>query len=152
QWRWLMNNRNKFIPFLLAVMVPFLLACMYLTQMIQVPEPKMEKNADTVIDVLNGKNWVRLDTLATEQHTGDEFAKPGTVTFTINDLTNTKPVYFSYGWCAKDQSTLTQNMGHIQVQLYFNNGKLGSDVVHNFSSTLSNGLVCSEFGVLTSDW
>ena len=73
------------------------------------------------------------------------------MTFTVK-VTNEKPVYFSYGWCAKDQATLTQNLAHIKVELYFNDGRLGNDVVHNLSSTLTNGMVCSEFGVLMSDW
>jgi hypothetical protein len=49
---------NRFIPILLAVSLPFLLACMYITRLIQVPEPKMEKNADTVIKALNERNFV----------------------------------------------------------------------------------------------
>jgi hypothetical protein len=147
-----MNNRNKFIPILLAVTVPFLLACMYLTRMIQVPEPKMEKNADTVIKVLNGQNWVPLQALASETYTAAQYAKPGTLTFTVSKLTNEKPAYFSYGWCAKDQATLAQNLQHIKVQIYFNDGKLGTDVVHNVSFTQSDGQVCSDYGILTSDW
>src|SRR6185369_17695034 len=137
-----MNNHNKFIQILLAVMVPFLLACMYITQMIQVPEPKMEKNTDTVLQVLKGQNWIPLQALVAEKYTEADYAKPGTLTFTAN-LPNDRPVYFSYGWCAKDQATLVQNLQHVKVQLYFNDGKLGSDVVHNLAFTQSDGQVCS---------
>jgi hypothetical protein len=87
--------------------------------------------------------------LVAEQY--DEQFAPATLIFTAQ-VTNEKPVYFSYGWCAQDQATLSQNLQHIKVELYFNDGKLGRDVVHMLSFTQSDGLACTDFGVLTSDW
>ncbi len=146
-----MHTRNRFILILLAVTVPFLLACMYITRMIQVPEPNMEKDANKMLQVLQGKNWIPVQALVAEKYTDADYAKPGTLKFTAT-IPNDRPVYFSYGWCAKDQTILVQNLQHINVQIYFNDGKLGSDVVHNLSSTQTDGQVCSEYGILTSDW
>ena len=115
------------------------------------PMPAMEKNIDTVIQVLTGKDWYRLEALAKEQYSTEDFAKPGVLTFTVENP-NDKPVYFSYGWCAKDEGILKQNLGHIGAKLYFNDEQLGNDVVHNLSSKLNDGQVCSELGVLLSEW
>jgi hypothetical protein len=143
--------KNKSTLILLIVIMPFMLACLYLERMIQVPEPKMETNADKVIEILNAKGAVALQSLASETYTEAEYAKPGDLKFTAN-VTNEKPVFFSYGWCAKDQATLQQNFGHIKVVLYFNDAKLGTDVVHDLSYKSTDGQSCAEFGVLMSEW
>jgi hypothetical protein len=145
------NRTNTWRSLLLAGMMPFLLACLYLQNMIQVPEPKMETNPDVVIEVLNGSDWMPLQSLASETYSPDEFAQPGTLTFTVK-VTNEKPVYFNYGWCTTSAEILAQNFEHITVDIFFNDGKLGSDVVHNLTYSLTNGQVCSDFGVLMSDW
>jgi hypothetical protein len=113
--------------------------------------PTLEKNADNVIKVLTSNNYVRLEALAKEQYTEQDFAKPGTLTFTVN-ITDDKPTYFSYAWCAVDSATLQNNFQHIDVSLYFNEKKLGSDVVHTLSFTSANNLHCADFGVLMTDW
>jgi len=113
--------------------------------------PTMEKSADEVIKVLTSNNYVRFEALAKEQYTEQDFAKPGTLTFTVN-ITDDKPTYFSYGWCAIDDGTLQNNFQHISVSLYFNGDKLGKDVVHTLSFTSANNLHCADFGVLMSEW
>src|SRR4026207_1900863 len=114
--------KNKSTLILLIVIMPFMLACLYLERMIQVPEPKMETNADKVIEILNAQGAVALQSLTSEKYTEEEFAKPGDLKFTAK-VTNEKPVFFSYGWCAKDPTILQQNFGHIKVVLYFNDAK-----------------------------
>ena len=79
------------------------------------------------------------------QHAGDISA------FTIK-ITDNKPTYFSYSWCAADEKTLQQNYQHINATLYINGEKLGKDVVHNLSYQLQNGMFCGDFGALLSDW
>jgi len=122
-----------------------------LTPIPKAPLPTMEKNADKVIEVLQGENWDRLDSLAQEQYTEEDFARPGTLTFTVN-IIDDKPTYFNYGWCTVDEETLRQNFEHIDVRLYFNDDELGNDVVHNLSYTSANSLLCLDFGVLISEW
>ena len=136
---------------LIAVCVPFMLACMYLEKMFQGSEPKMERDANAVIETLKGNDFVRLDALASENYTEEDYAKPGTLTFTVN-LTNEKPVYFSYGWCATTEEILRQNFEHIGVKIFFNDAELGSDVVHTFVYSLTNGQVCGDVGILMYDW
>ena len=122
-----------------------------LTPIPTVPAPTMETNADTLIELLKGKDWVYLQSLAKEQYTEADFAKPGTLTFTVN-ITDNKPTYFNYGWCTTTEEILKQNFEHITVKLYFNGDELGRDVVHPVTFTRSDGLVCLDFGAMMSDW
>lgn len=118
-------QKSKFVRIALAIIMPFLLSCLYLQRMIQVPEPKMEENTDAVLQVLHDGDWVSLQELSTEKYTKEEYAKPGTFTFNAK-VTNDKPVYFSYGWCTKDEETMRQNLQHISVQIYFNGESLAT--------------------------
>jgi hypothetical protein len=122
-----------------------------LTPVPTVPAPVMETNAETFLETLKGKDWVYLQSLAKEQYTEADFAKPGTLTFTVN-ITDDKPTYFNYGWCTTTKEILQQNFEHIRVKLYFNDKELGNDVVHPVELTRSDGMVCVDFGVMMSEW
>ena len=146
-----------YIPKLVMIISGLLLMACLLPGMIPLNQepagrmPTMEQSADEVIKVLTSNNYVRFEALAKEQYTEQDFAKPGTLTFTVN-ITDDKPTYFSYGWCAIDDVTLQNNFQHISVSLYFNGDKLGKDVVHTLSFTSANSLHCADFGVLMSEW
>ena len=134
------------------LLVSFLLSSCKLPGLIPLNSlPTMEKDADVLIEVLNGEDWIPLLVLAPEQYTEEDYSKPGTLTFSPV-VTNEKPVYFSYGWCTVDEETLKQNFEHITVEISLNGDVLGSDVVHSLSFGRSDGLVCVDFGVLFSDW
>lgn len=122
-----------------------------LTPVPTVPAPVMETNADTLIETLKGQDWVYLQSLAKEQYTEEDFAKPGTLTFTIN-ITDDKSTYFNYGWCTTTEEILQQNFEHISVKLYFNDKELGRDVIHPVQYASPDGLVCVDFGVMMSEW
>jgi hypothetical protein len=149
-------NTRWFIPRIAIILSGLLLMSCLLPGMIplnqesEAPMPTMETDTNKVIESLNGQNYIRLEALAQEQYTAEDFAKPGTHTLTVN-ITDNKPTFFSYGWCAVDAATLKQNVEHIQLSLYFNDKKLNTEVVHPLSIT-SNGQPCADFGVLMSDW
>jgi len=148
------NHMSKLMTIVISALL--LMSCLLpgmipLTPIPKAPIPTMEKNADKVIEVLQGENWDRSDSLAQEQYTQEDFARPGTLTFTVN-IIDDKPTYFNYGWCTVDEETLRQNFEHIDVRLYFNDDELGNDVVHNLSYTSANSLLCLDFGVLISEW
>lgn len=151
-----MKPRGYIRRFVLVASALLLMACL-LPGMIPLnatptgPLPTMEKDGNKVIEALTSNNYVRLESLAKEQYTEADFAKPGTLTFTIK-ITDNKPTYFSYGWCAVDDATLQNNFQHIAVSLYLNDKKLGSDVVHNLTFTSGTNLHCGDFGVLFTDW
>jgi len=149
---------GKYMPkFVMIVSGLFLMACL-LPGMIPLTGsepaasmPVMEKDSDKVIEVLSGENWVRLEALAEEQYTEEDYSKPGTLAYTVK-ITDDKPAYFSYGWCATTEEILRQNFEHMRVRLYFNDDELGNDVVHNLSFTSPTNLICFDFGVLMSEW
>jgi hypothetical protein len=149
---------GRYLPRLIMLISGFLIvACLLpgmlpLTTPTPTPMPTMEKSADKVLAVLKSNDYVRLEALAKEQYTVQDFAKPGTLAFTVKITDKKKPTYFSYGWCAADDQTLQQNLQHIKASLYFNGNKLEQDVVHGLSYTLPNNQVCAELGVLMSDW
>ena len=151
-----MKTRRYRSGFVMIISGVLLIACL-LPGMISLnptptgPMPDMEKDGNKVIEALTNNNYIRLEALAKEQYTEQDFAKPGKLTFTVN-ITDEKPTYFSYGWCAVDDATLQNNLQHIDVSLYFNGDKLGNDVVHSLSYTSANNLHCADFGVLMSNW
>lgn len=147
------NNNAKLVMILSALLM---MACLLpgmvpLKSQPKGPVPYMEKDANAVIKVLSGKDWHYLQALAKEQYTDADYAKPGTLTYTVS-ITEDQPVYFNYGWCAKDDAILQQNMQHINVKLYFNGDELGKDVVQNLSYKSADNMSCADFGVLTSEW
>jgi hypothetical protein len=152
-----MKTRGFIPKFVLIVSGLLLISCLLpgmlpLNPTPAAPLPTMEKDANKVIDALTNNNYVRLETLAKEQYTGQELSKPGNFTFTIDITDDSKPTYFSYGWCAVDDTTLQNNFQHITVSLYFNDKQLGSDVVHTLAFTSANNLRCGDVGVLMTNW
>ena len=152
-----MKAGEKVSRFAIIVLAALLvISCMLpgmipLTPIPTTPMPKMEKNADALIAVLRGQDWVYLQALAEERYTEEDTAGPGTLTFTVN-ITEATPTYFNYGWCTTTEEILQQNFEHIRVRLYFNGDELGEDVVHPVTFTRPDGLVCLDFGVLISEW
>ena len=151
-----MNTRGYAPQFVLILTGLLLMSCL-LPGMIPLnptpagPMPTMEKDANKVIDALTNNNYVALGQLAKETYTGQDFAKPGTHTYTVT-ITDDKPTYFSYGWCTVDEATLQENLQHIKIALYFNDKKLGTDVIHPLSFTSAKNQPCADFGVLMTDW
>jgi hypothetical protein len=141
---------------LIVVGVLFLMSC-YLPGMIPLnrespaPMPVMEKDAEKVIAALNANNYIRLEMLAEEQYSEEDYAKPGTLTYTVK-LIDDRPVFFSYGWCTTTEEILRQNFEHIKINLYINGDEIQSDVIHPLTFTRIDGLLCLDQGVLMSDW
>jgi hypothetical protein len=144
------------VPVLMILSGLLLMSCM-LPGMIPLnrepagPMPTIEKDPDALIQALRAGEFVYLQALAEEQYTEEDFAKPGTLTFTVT-IKDDKPTYFNYGWCTTTEEILKQNFDHIQIKLYFEGKELGSDVVHPVTFTRPDGFVCLDFGVLMSDW
>jgi hypothetical protein len=113
--------------------------------------PTMEKDENALLETLKAGDFVYLSQLAKEQYTEEDYAKPGTLTYTVT-ITDDKPTYLNYGWCTTTEEILQQNFEHIRVGLYFNGEPLGRDVVHPITFTRPDNFVCLEFGVLMSDW
>ncbi len=77
------NHMSKLVTIVISALL--LISCLLPGMIPLTPIPAMEKNADKVIEVLKGKDWHPLQSLAQEQYTEDDFAQPGTLTFTSPD-------------------------------------------------------------------
>lgn len=113
--------------------------------------PVMEADTDTVLQILQSGEWIYLQALAEEEYTDEDYARPGTLTYTVS-VTDDLPVYFVYGWCTVDEEILRQNFEHIRISLSINGEPLDEEVIHNLSYTSPSSLVCLDFGALITDW
>lgn len=155
-----MKTRGRLILWI-AIVGMLMMSCLLpgmipLNKVSEGPMPYMETNTDEVMKVLNGDHWVPLGALVEEQYSEEDYSKPGTLTYTAT-ITDDRPTYFSYGWCAVDEDTLRQNFEHITVKLYINDSEIPSDAIHNPTFTSNTGqtstpLQCVDFGVLLSEW
>ncbi|HEX5839595.1 MAG TPA: hypothetical protein VFY26_17300 [Anaerolineales bacterium] len=140
------------LPGVVLLLSTMLLSSCLLPGMIPMDEePVMEESTERVIEVLSGDDWRPLQALAEEQYTGEDYASPGTLTYTL-EVSDGLPKYFSYGWCAVDEATLVENLEHMTIQLSINGELLPEEVVHNLSFTSTNNLLCVDFGVLITEW
>jgi len=64
--------------------------------------PVMENDGEAQLAKLKGTDWVFLQSLAKEKYTEADFAKPGTLTFTVK-ITDDTPTYFDYAWCTTSE-------------------------------------------------
>ncbi|MDQ2693376.1 MAG: hypothetical protein M3Y68_15170 [Chloroflexota bacterium] len=115
------------------------------------PLPVMETDSQALLETIKSGKWVYLQALAEEEYTEEDYAGPGTLTYTVN-ITDDMPTYFSYGWCTTTEEILQQNFEHIRVQLSINGRELDQDVMHPVTFTRPDGFVCLSLGTLLSDW
>ena len=144
-----MKTRGYMSKFVMMISGVLLISCL-LPGMIPLnrtptgPAPTMEKDGNKVIEALTNNNYVRLETLAKEQYTEQDFAKPGTLTFTAN-ITDETPTYFSYGWCAVTIQPYRIISSTLRSAFTSMTRSLGSDVVHRLAFTSANGSALRRF-------
>ena len=115
------------------------------------PLPVMETDSAALLETLRSGDWVYLEQLAEEEYTEEDYARPGTLTYTIS-ITDDRPTYFRYGWCTTTEEILQQNFEHIRVRLSINGRALDEDLMHPVTFTRPDGFVCLSLGTLLSDW
>jgi hypothetical protein len=113
--------------------------------------PVMETDIEAMIESLQGGDWVYLEALAEEQYTDEDYARPGTITYTVH-IEDNRPVFFNYAWCTTTEEILQQNFEHIQVTLSIHGKELEEDVIHPVTVTRPDGFVCLSLGTLLSEW
>jgi hypothetical protein len=115
------------------------------------PLPVMETDPEALLAKIQAGDWVYLESLAEEAYSDEDYAGPGTLTYTIK-ITDDTPTYFGYGWCTTTQEILQQNFEHIRVRLSINGRELDKNAVHPLSFARPDGFVCLSLGTLLSDW
>ena len=91
-----------------------------------------------------------LEDKASEQYQPSDFAKPGTLTYTVS-LTPTDQVIWGYGWCATTQDILNTNLKSIKLKFTLD----GKDVpvsAMQVDNTPSNGQQCQTTFTALGNW
>jgi len=66
--------------------------------------------------LFSSSNAVFVDTLAREQYLPSDYARPGTLTFTVPLELGRYQLIWRYGWCATTSAILADNLQRIQVK------------------------------------
>jgi hypothetical protein len=113
--------------------------------------PTVETDFGKMLNVLQSGKFSYIASLAKEKYDANSYLAPGTLTFTV-PIPSTETVYLNYGWCAKDKTTLQQNLQHIQLSFYFNDQQIPASYITSLNTQTSNKLECSNTGMLLSGW
>jgi len=88
---------------------------------------------------------------ATEQYTTADYLKvPGDFPFSIH-LSHSEPLLWAWGWCAKDQATLTDNLSKIKISFTLN-GQIVPISSFQAQDGPSQGQMCHEVVTAVTDW
>lgn len=94
-----------------------------------------------------------FESLAREQYTNqDMLTVPKTFTYTIA-LSQSQPLLWAWGWCAKDQATLTDNLNKIQLAFTLNGQAVDPGKFFKITGPSSTGSQqCQTYVLGLTDW
>jgi C-terminal processing protease CtpA/Prc len=93
-----------------------------------------------------------LDEKAREQYSAEDLLKMDTTfPYTIT-LTKSAPLIWAWGWCAKDQLTLDDNMGKMKAAFTLNGQELAMDNFLKLDYDSSDGQKCRAYLLGLTDW
>ncbi len=93
-----------------------------------------------------------LENLARQKATAEDFAHPGTITYTIALDDPTQPTVWSYGWCAKDKTTLDDNFTSIDLTFDLDGHTLPPQALATYDYQAKNGMACRLVYAILKDW
>ncbi len=93
-----------------------------------------------------------LEDLAREKPSAEDFAKPGTITYTVPVSDGARPLVWSYGWCASDKDTLADNFKHIQLAFTMDGQTVPADALSTYEYQTRSGLSCRLVYAVLKDW
>ena len=93
-----------------------------------------------------------LDEKAREQYSAEDLLKMDTTfPYTIT-LTQSTPLIWAWGWCAKDQATLDDNMGKMSATFTLNGQELAMDRFLKMDYDSSDRQKCRAYLLGLMDW
>jgi carboxyl-terminal processing protease len=110
--------------------------------------PKIGSKAEADSALSSGTKF--LEQLASESYDASAFAKPGTVTYSVQ-LKDAKPLIWGYPWCAKDADTLAKNLANIKLKFVLDGADMPADSLSS-SDTNQQGGPCRFVYTSLSDW
>ena len=88
---------------------------------------------------------------ATQQYTTADYLKvPNNFVYTI-ELSHSEPLLWAWGWCAKDQATLADNLKKMKISFTLN-GQTMPLTSFQTQDGLSQGKMCHEVVAAVTDW
>jgi len=139
------NDPNAAIPQSVAT------ASVVTTSSLPAGMPAVETDLSKILSVLQSGNFSYLANLASEKYDASAYTVPGSLVFNAA-FPSSQTIYLNYGWCAKDLATLQQNLQHISTYFSFNGQQIPMEYVNTISTESSDGLQCSNTGLLLSGW
>ncbi len=112
------------------------------------PEIVSKDKAESIL--LSGVDF--LEDKAREKPSPEDFAKPGTVTYTVPIRRPDKPIVWAYGWCATDAAILDDNFQHIRLSFVLDGEEVSQDNLSTFDYTTRDGLSCRLVYVILQNW
>jgi C-terminal processing protease CtpA/Prc len=93
-----------------------------------------------------------LDEKAREQYSAEDLLKMDTTfPYTIT-LSKSTPLIWAWGWCAKDQATLDDNLGKMKATFELNGQDIGMDNFLKLDYDSSDGQKCRAYLLGLTDW
>jgi C-terminal processing protease CtpA/Prc len=93
-----------------------------------------------------------LDEKAREQYSTEDLLKMDTTfPYTIT-LTQSTPLIWAWGWCAKDQATLDDNLGKMKATFTLNGQDIAMDSFLKMDYDSSDGQKCRAYLLGLTDW
>jgi C-terminal processing protease CtpA/Prc len=93
-----------------------------------------------------------LDEKAREQYSAEDLLKmDATFPYTIT-LSKSTPLIWAWGWCAKDQATLNDNLGKMKATFELNGQDIGMDSFLKLDYDSSDGQKCRAYLLGLTDW
>jgi len=119
---------------------------------------KLETDVNKTAELLNSGKAVYLYSLVNEPHE-PEMYEPGNVKYTVT-LNQQKIVFLNIGWCAISESVRKDNLSHAYGEVAIDGYVIPDNQLQEYDYEIATGknpeypqgLFCSEFGVLVSEW
>lgn len=104
------------------------------------------------LDAAISANTDQLEQRASESYSTEEMVKvPNTFTYTINLPRSTKLLWI-WGWCAKDQATLDDNLSKMQLTFTLAGNIIPTTQFQKFDYDTSDGQKCTAYVAGITDW
>ncbi len=97
-------------------------------------------------------NGPSIEALAREQYLPADFAKPGTLSYTVPLASAGQQVLWQYGWCATTSAILAADLKSIQLQFVLDGEPVPLDDFAVDDSPAKNGEQCRTFYLALGPW
>jgi C-terminal processing protease CtpA/Prc len=105
----------------------------------------------TMADLEAGK-VTQLEEKARESYSNEDLAQLDvTFPYTIS-LNKSQPLLWAWGWCAKDEATLTENFSKIKLLFSMNGAEVGLDQFASMDYPSDDGQACRAYFAQVTDW